>query len=163
MYLENGGSQFFTSGAGWSVGRWMVGNHHLSHASLAFWDSPFQKALVVEYDGGGHRTMAPHRPLHADFKGAAALDHVLLYAELPFRMYLADASSTNTTADGSKRNLRGDVFKLLLASSYSTNTYMWMCRWLTEVERVPVPPKRSESGKNGDGAVVEFSVHVDYL
>ena len=34
--------------------RWVTVDHHLAHAALGFYDSPFQRALVLSYDGGGN-------------------------------------------------------------------------------------------------------------
>ncbi|CAK9067242.1 Nodulation protein NolO [Durusdinium trenchii] len=35
------------------VEEWQVVSHHMAHAALAFYSSPFRSALVVSYDGGG--------------------------------------------------------------------------------------------------------------
>ena len=34
--------------------RWVTVDHHVAHAALGFYDSPFQRALVLSYDGGGN-------------------------------------------------------------------------------------------------------------
>lgn len=34
--------------------RWIAVDHHLCHATLGFYDSPFQNALILSYDGGGN-------------------------------------------------------------------------------------------------------------
>ncbi len=34
--------------------RWETVDHHMSHASLGFYDSGFKKALIISYDGGGN-------------------------------------------------------------------------------------------------------------
>ena len=36
------------------VVQWVEVDHHRSHATLALHDSPFQRPLVVSYDGGGN-------------------------------------------------------------------------------------------------------------
>lgn len=34
--------------------RWAEADHHMAHAALGFYASPFRSALVVSYDGGGN-------------------------------------------------------------------------------------------------------------
>lgn len=34
--------------------QWVTVDHHLSHAALGFYDSPFKHALILSYDGGGN-------------------------------------------------------------------------------------------------------------
>ena len=34
--------------------RWITVDHHLAHAALGFYDSPFNKSLIFSYDGGGN-------------------------------------------------------------------------------------------------------------
>ncbi|EDV25487.1 uncharacterized protein TRIADDRAFT_55626 [Trichoplax adhaerens] len=34
--------------------KWIAVDHHLCHATLGFYDSPFQNALILSYDGGGN-------------------------------------------------------------------------------------------------------------
>ena len=36
------------------VERWVEVDHHMAHAALGFYASPFRSALVVSYDGGGN-------------------------------------------------------------------------------------------------------------
>jgi carbamoyltransferase len=37
----------------WRVGKWVRANHHQSHAAAAFFQSPFDRSLVISFDGGG--------------------------------------------------------------------------------------------------------------
>eukprot|EP00112_Aurelia_sp_Birch-Aquarium-sp1_P007756 Seg1847.2 transcript_id=Seg1847.2/GoldUCD/mRNA.D3Y31 product="Nodulation protein U" protein_id=Seg1847.2/GoldUCD/D3Y31 len=34
--------------------RWITVDHHLAHAALSFYDSPFNRSLIFSYDGGGN-------------------------------------------------------------------------------------------------------------
>ena len=51
---EDEGTQFFARDSGWPVAHWVTVDHHLAHAALGFYDSPFARALVFSYDGAGN-------------------------------------------------------------------------------------------------------------
>ena len=36
------------------VKQWRLVDHHEAHARMSFFDSPFQQALILSYDGGGN-------------------------------------------------------------------------------------------------------------
>ena len=47
-------SAWFARDSGWPVRQWTTADHHASHAALGFFDSPYARALVFSYDGGGN-------------------------------------------------------------------------------------------------------------
>ncbi|XP_065064830.1 nodulation protein U-like isoform X2 [Rhopilema esculentum] len=64
--------------------RWVTVDHHLAHAALGFYDSPFKSALVFSYDGGGND--GTFNVYHADRnKGIKHLKWVGLNLGTPFR------------------------------------------------------------------------------
>ena len=58
-------------------------DHHLSHAALSYFTSPFDKALVLSYDGIGNdgKTVFFEAPASASFKDAAASASSMFHGE----------------------------------------------------------------------------------
>ena len=54
MNIARGDRWFLGPRCRWPVRQWRVAGHHVAHASLAFYDSPFRTAVVFVMDGGGN-------------------------------------------------------------------------------------------------------------
>jgi predicted NodU family carbamoyl transferase len=66
-----------------SASRWELADHHQSHALYAFWDSPFEAATIVSFDGSG--MMA-----HSMYTTAASMDRAQPRRLLPGMMRRID-------------------------------------------------------------------------
>jgi len=114
-------------------------DHHAAHAAAAFFQSPFEKSLVLSYDGGGNdgtfRTFLASR----DGAGIRPLDDGLpLNLGIPYRAFAHAMREIRKPQDGKERSNAGKLMGLTAFGHVRPEWEAPITRFYHECSQIPM-------------------------